>query len=490
MGLFSRHKNNEPIHLPEKYKDAIIHPLSNKLSKIRLGEYLNVNDGWSVVIVAKGQPLEIFNSGQHQLSVASMPNTARVLKLNQCKVKKSKNDVKMQAPDNFLCDLYFVNLNIHNDIPWHTGKIGIRSKRYGMYSVRISGSVSVMVTKPLDFLRLFLYQWSHIPIGKDKIYLSSLLDEECQLLLTKSDYTDPNDFLDNPKIVNYLTENLNKTFSKYGVKIENVTITASNISGKVASMLQSEQNGNSGLTEIVSEQIDTLQDTTSESEGTAHEPKDNIQEQEFDEQKISKTIPQAENELVYVAKTNTREAIADVDYNASNTTSPQYKQDISFADFIKSTSANTENNDIKLTDILNKPIQQDDNNNILPVTNYNTNIIENTEKHPKDKVSKRQNNSSKLDKKAKNSKNNGKILKNKQKNIKNDTKNAKNLEENYNKDVNTKMNPKQENAICYLDEGGNEPRTINIAQDVVCPKCGGIMLGGVCINCQHKKEEN
>ena len=36
----------------------------------------------------------------------------------------------------------------------------------------------------------------------------------------------------------------------------------------------------------------------------------------------------------------------------------------------------------------------------------------------------------------------------------------------------------------------NQPRTINISEDIICPKCGSIMLGGLCINCERKKDTN
>ena len=167
MGLFRKNREHLPIHIKEQYKNSLIHPYSNRLSNIKLGENLTVDEGWSVVIVAKGKSQEIFNAGQYQLSIATLPNTSRTLNLNKSKVKKHRNDVQMVMPDNFDCDLYFVNLKPFDNIPWKTGKIGIRSKRYGMYRVKIGGTLSVQVNKPMDFIHLFLYQWYRI-----KTYLS------------------------------------------------------------------------------------------------------------------------------------------------------------------------------------------------------------------------------------------------------------------------------------------------------------------------------
>ena len=435
MGIFSRHKNNLPIQLSEKHKEALIHPLSNNLSKIRIGGNLNVDEGWSVVIVAKGQPLEIFNSGQHQLSVSSMPNTTRVLKLNKGKVKKNNQDVQMVMPENFECDLYFVNLKTFDNIRWHTGKIGVRSKRYGMYRVKTSGTLSIQVTRPMDFIRLFLYQWSHIPSGKDKKYLSALLDEECQLLLTKSDFTDPNDFLDNNKIAQYLTENLNKNFSKYGIKIENIIVSNTNISGRVATMLQAEQNGDSGLTQAVEQQIDNFDASTKDSHGEAYSPADVPANDDF----VPDVTSEQAKELVLVGgsapavdmqeKTQTTQLSDNLPDNNSN-----------LAQFDTNFSQNTSNSSIMDVDTVRQ------NPQIMTEELQNYNAI-------------------KLSDNASNPVKKGKLSHKKIKNV------------------------KQNTQPDYLKED-TQPRTINIAGDVTCPKCGGILLGGLCINCERNKDDN
>ena len=273
--FFSNLFKRKPISLPEKRKNALIHPMSSSVSTIKLGEKLRVDEGWCALVVAKDRPLDVFPSGEHELCVAMLPKTSALLKLTKGKIKKSKDKVDVIVPDRFKCDLYYINLEPFKNLSWRSGSFGARSKRYGLYRVKMMGTVDIQVTKPADFMKLFLYEWSHIPAGKGEKYLSELIGEECNLRLLKSDYSNPNDFLDTDKISKYLLEELNKNFARYGINIDAVKVVDVSVSGKVANQIKQEQEseakGDTGLVEEVQRTIDESE-SPSESEKIDTEP--------------------------------------------------------------------------------------------------------------------------------------------------------------------------------------------------------------------------
>jgi len=295
MGLGSFFKNlfgKKGLALPDKFRSALIHPMTNGLTTIKLGERLNVDTGWGAVFVVKERTTDVFPNGQHILELAMLPKTTKLLNLTKGKIKKSKDKVEVILPDRFLCDLYYVNLDLYKNLPWKSSTIYVRSKHYGLFRLKMNGFLDFRVERPADFIKLFLYEWSHIPVGKGEKYFEQLVNDEISNKLSKYESTDPNDYLNNKKMSAYLVKMLNENFNRYGANIVIVRIADIQILGKIGERIQkdreSEGIGNTGLENELKKQIDDLNNSqvnvTFEEDKVLPEGRDYLSKEEIDKQ--------------------------------------------------------------------------------------------------------------------------------------------------------------------------------------------------------------
>ncbi len=240
MGFLDLFKQDETLALPDNFNNSIIYPVSNNYYTVNIGQNISINEGWNAVIVVKGKPQDILPAGNHQLSIFNLPNTTRMLKLNQGKVKKNAQTVNVELPQTFKCDLYFINLNQISNFPWHSGRVPIKSKLYGRYKVGLKGILQLKIFDSIKFLKLLLLERGHIKKGQGEKVLSGLINEEVYNSILFSSFYGPRQFADTKNINEFLLNKLNENFKPYGLQIEELSTQDVKFYGKVNQQLTRE----------------------------------------------------------------------------------------------------------------------------------------------------------------------------------------------------------------------------------------------------------
>lgn len=235
MWFFRREE--EILRLPEKFRDSIVHPASNGLYTVNLGRSIVVNQGWNVVIVVKGKPRDVLPSGGFELSLPNLPVTTSVLRLNEGKIKKNSTDLKLNLPQSFKCDLYYVNVSEIQDFPWKTGRVSIKSKLYGRYKVNLFGTLKMKIFNSAKFISLMLYEHSHITSGNGERILSDLINEEIYDSILFSNFFNPRQFSDKESVNSFILNKLNENFDPYGINFLEVDLKEVKFYGKVNEQL-------------------------------------------------------------------------------------------------------------------------------------------------------------------------------------------------------------------------------------------------------------
>lgn len=240
MGIIDFFKNDDTVALPDKFQNAVLHPVSNFYYTVNIGHNIVVNEGWTAVIVVKGKPRDVLPAGAHQLSLINLPNTTQVLKLHKGKVKKHGGSVTVELPQSFKCDLYYVNLNPVLDFPWHTGRVSIRSKLYGKYKININGTLNFHITDSAKFVSLMLLEHGHIRSGQGEKVLANLINEEMYDSILFSSFYSPRQFSDKQSINDFLLNKLNENFKHYGIFFDSVNMQNVKFYGKVNEQIMRE----------------------------------------------------------------------------------------------------------------------------------------------------------------------------------------------------------------------------------------------------------
>ncbi|MBQ7602532.1 MAG: SPFH domain-containing protein [Clostridia bacterium] len=240
MGIIDFFKRDDTVSLPDKFSNAVIHPVSNTYYTVNIGHNIVVNDGWAAAIVVKGKTRDVLPAGAHQLSLINLPNTTQVLNLHKGKLKKQGSSVTVELPQKFKCDLYYVNLGQVLDFPWHTGRVPVKSKLYGKYKVGINGILSFHVVDVAKFLSLMLLEHGHLFSGQGERVLSRFINEEMYDSILFSDFYNPRQFADKQTINQFLLNKLNENFNHYGLIIDNVDTQNVKFFGKVNEQISKE----------------------------------------------------------------------------------------------------------------------------------------------------------------------------------------------------------------------------------------------------------
>ncbi len=283
MGFFN--KKDDTVMLPEKFKNSVIYPISNSMYTVNLGQNIVVGDGWNAVFVVKEKPREILPAGAHELSLPNLPNITRLLKLDQGKVNKKSDKVKLELPHSFKCDIYYVNTRQIDDFLWKTGKVPIRSKLYGKYKINLEGTLDFSIVDSSKFVSLMLIENSHVRLGKGEKILSGMVNEEIAESILFSNFFNPRQFADKPTINEFLLNKLNENFEPHGLHIAKVDLQNVEFFGKVTEQIKRQDETN---LETINTQLDDVSVQT---------PMQNLQSQPQTQQVVQNTQPQQEEAI-------------------------------------------------------------------------------------------------------------------------------------------------------------------------------------------------
>lgn len=251
MWFFNR--KEDALTLPDKFTNSIVHPVSNMLFTVKIGSNIVIKEGWNVAVVVRERPRDILAPGAVELNLPNLPNTTRLLKLNEGKIKKSKKDFSMQLPQSFKCDLYYVNKNPIEQFPWKSGRVSVKSKLYGRYKVNLFGFLTFQIVNTEKFLRLMLMERSHIKENVGGKILSNLINEEICDSILFSKFYNPKQFADKQTMNAYLLNKLNENFDPWGLKFLQVDMQGIKFYGKVNELVMKEDEARQ---EFLAEKLD------------------------------------------------------------------------------------------------------------------------------------------------------------------------------------------------------------------------------------------
>ena len=269
MGLFNLFKKNKEsvLALPEKYSGGFIQPLVSSQIEIKLGQKLQVNEGWSAVIVVKDKPQDVFGAGEHELSIPSLPKTTHALKLDKSKIVKKKGKSEVVFKNSFKCDLYFVSLAPFTNQPWHTGNLLKKSKKFGRYNVAVSGTCTFQTVNVANTIKLFLLEWAKISAGKAQLRLQDYISEFASSALEWSKENNPEIINDKVKVAALIEPAVSKNLEKYGIKITDFVADKVDFGRAVAALLEQKKRDNEETSaEDIVNNIDFDSDKTKEPE--------------------------------------------------------------------------------------------------------------------------------------------------------------------------------------------------------------------------------
>lgn len=140
---------SKTITLDSKWRDCLISPAKQKKT-IKIGSQLIVPENYMAYMVNKKNVLDSFSYGTHKLTSATMPLTAKELRLN-------RQNSKGELPSKFKAKVYFVNLNHFSDVEFiNPDKVVIKDKRFLKAKVGFKGKFSFKTTNSEDLLTILL----------------------------------------------------------------------------------------------------------------------------------------------------------------------------------------------------------------------------------------------------------------------------------------------------------------------------------------------
>ena len=243
MGFFDFFKKEKKsvLGLPEKFGGGFVQPLASALLEVTLGQKLKVAPGWWAVIVLKDKPQEVFDEGEHELIIPSLPNITKALKLDKSKVVKKGGKQELVFQNTFKCDIYFVSKEIFANQPWQTNMIYKKIKGKKRFSVLMKGSYDFQCVDPKKTVGLFLLEWAKINPGKAQARLNQYINEFATEALEWCKCTSPQELDDKENAINLILPKIEKNISKYGIKISNFKIDRTEFSRDVSAMLAQEK---------------------------------------------------------------------------------------------------------------------------------------------------------------------------------------------------------------------------------------------------------
>ncbi len=237
MGFFKRIKEDPVYNLPEELTGGFIQPLSSKLVKVEIGSRLKVQRDWNAIIVAKDTPLDVFDPGDHKLSIPNLPKTTTKLRLDKSRVIRRHGKPEIVFPKGFMCDIYFVNMGEFTNQQWQTHNVCLRDRKYGRFFVQLSGTYDFQCDDVAHTIHLFLLERGFIKVGYAQKRLQEYVNEFVAEMLHWMRPASPEIICDKDKMAGLIISYLNTTFKKYGIMITRLDVLGVDFDKHVASLL-------------------------------------------------------------------------------------------------------------------------------------------------------------------------------------------------------------------------------------------------------------
>jgi len=227
MGLikfFKKMFEKKVIQMKHSKQSILIQELSPNLTIIKLGQKICVEKGYCAVIVAKDRVLDVFTEGTHEISIAYIPKTTKLLKLDRGKVVKRGMVAEMVMPSRFKCDLYYVRVDEILTRKWKSGKVNVREKGKQNFKYSMEGEYSFQATDPAKVVELFLIDWARIISGKELEKLDMLVSEAITETLWNKKINSKEKLIEYEFGNNVLKPSIFKAFNKYGICINDIKV--------------------------------------------------------------------------------------------------------------------------------------------------------------------------------------------------------------------------------------------------------------------------
>ena len=237
MGFFKRTKEEPVYNLPEELAGGFIQPLSQKLVRVDIGSKLKVQKGWNAIIVAKDKPLDVFEGGDHKLSIPNIPKATAKLGLDKSRVIRRRGRPEIVFPKGFMCDIYFVNMGEFRDQQWQTKNLSLKDKKFGRFFAQLSGTYAFQCENTTRALHLFLLERGFIKVGYAQRRLQSYVNEFVADMLKAMRPASPEIISDKVKMSSLIQTHLNEIFKKYGITITDLDVCGVDFDKHVASLL-------------------------------------------------------------------------------------------------------------------------------------------------------------------------------------------------------------------------------------------------------------
>ena len=152
MGIFNFFSNlikKKPISLPEKNKGDIVYLIPTKNGSVKLGENIQVEQGYNVVVAHDNKVLDIINEvGLIKLEDVTLP---RLFKERGNMLTKRG----IVAPRKLSADMYFVKIDGHN-LKFKTHeKVSCKTPN-GKMKMRITGNFDFCIKDMRKFMEALL----------------------------------------------------------------------------------------------------------------------------------------------------------------------------------------------------------------------------------------------------------------------------------------------------------------------------------------------
>lgn len=220
MGIFNFFSNlikKKPISLPEKNKGDIVYLIPTKKGSVKLGENIQVEQGYNVVVAYDNNVLDIINEvGLIKLEDVTLP---RLFKEQGHTLTKRG----IVAPRKLSADLYFVKIDGHN-LKFKTHEKFSCKTPNGKMKMRITGNFDFCIKDMRKFMSLFCAEFAFVKNNSLKKELSFVLGDEVSKILNKAGLSFDIYSTCKEKVESLILSKLTKFCATYGIDITKVRI--------------------------------------------------------------------------------------------------------------------------------------------------------------------------------------------------------------------------------------------------------------------------
>ncbi len=217
MGFFKSFKNffsSDITPTPNSLSGLVcIYPL--KHGKIKINSKVKVPSGFVFVIGHNGKALDHFGEGEYNLSVATLPECCKRLKIH--KTNKNNNNKK-----SFKAQAYFVNINDYelNFSTQEKAELGRRAT--GVFKVGLKAILKFKVVDATKLMKALLYEYSYLKRGEAEKIVLSYVSDFVVSILNKYNFALSEFIYSNPIIEQNLMGELSQKLSKLGIMLFNL----------------------------------------------------------------------------------------------------------------------------------------------------------------------------------------------------------------------------------------------------------------------------